>query len=129
MNDWLKLLEAFRDGEFYMYDYGLTPRFIVGGCQIPIGKKFDTEAEAYNTTKEMFEEMQDFNSNGNIVVSNRCGIHNGPVMSLSGGQWTENSIATSFEEVWSRYGDDIINGDYHINATELAILKKIFNLK
>jgi hypothetical protein len=126
MNDWLKILLAFGDGEFYMYDYGLTLRFIVGGCQIPIEKKFETEEEAYDTTKQIFEEMQDFNSNGNIVVSNKCEIHNGPVMRLSGGQLTENSIATSFEEVWDRYKDDIIKGNYHINAKERAILEKIF---
>jgi hypothetical protein len=40
MNQWLKILEAFDKGRFLNYYYGLTPRFIIGACQIPIGEKF-----------------------------------------------------------------------------------------
>lgn len=126
MNDWLKILEAFRDGKFPKYYYGLTLRFIIGGCQIPIGKKFETKELAYEATKEMFVEMQTFNENGKVVVSNNCGIHDGKVMSLSEAKWTEDIIATSFEEIWDRYGEEIIDGRYHIDSEEHAILEEIF---
>ena len=94
MNDWLKILEAFREGKFPKYYYGLTPRFIIGGCQIPVGEKFETRELAYQATKQMFDEMHAFNSNGKVVVSFNCGIHKGKVMALVERQWTENTIAT-----------------------------------
>ena len=126
MNDWLKILEAFRDGKFPKYYYGLTLRFIIGGCQIPIGKKFETSEFAYEATKQMFDEMQAFNENGKVVISNNCGIHHGKVMSLSETKWTENTMAASFEEIWNRYGEEIIIGTYHIDSEERAILEQIF---
>lgn len=128
MNSWLKILQAFRDGQFPQYYYGLTPRFLVGAIQIPIGRKFDTPELAYAATEEMFNEMQTFNEERTIVVSNKCGIHNGPVMSLADRPWSDNSIETSFEEIWFRYGEEIVAGDYHFSRDELATLKKIFNL-
>jgi hypothetical protein len=127
MNDWLKILEAFRDGKFPDYFYGLTPRFIIGACQIPIGKQFDSSELAYEATKKMFNEMQAFNTNVAIVVSNKCGIHNGPVMSLSTNKWTDESIATSIDEIWERYGVEIIEGNYHISPSERRIVEKIFS--
>jgi hypothetical protein len=78
MNNWLKILVAFREGKFPQYYYGLTLRFIIGACQIPIGKVFESKELAYDATKQMFNEMRLFDSDGMIVVSNMCGIHNGP---------------------------------------------------
>lgn len=127
MNDWLKILEAFRDGKFPNYFYGLTPRFIIGVCQIPIGKQFESNEIAFETTKKIFDEMQMYNKNGEVVVSNKCGIHNGPVMSLSTVKWTEGSIATSLVEIWDRYGEEIINGNYHISPVERKIAEDIFS--
>jgi hypothetical protein len=124
---WLKILEAFRNGEFPNYYFGLTPRFIIGCCQLPIGKKFESEELARKATKRMFDEMQVFNSEGKVVVSNKCDIHKGPVMSLSTTKWTENSIGTSFEEIWQRYGAEIASGNYHINADERIIIEKIYS--
>jgi hypothetical protein len=126
MNEWLKILEAFRDGKFPDYYYGLTPRFIIGVCQTPIGKRFESSELAFEATKKMFNEMQTFNRNEVIVVSNKCGIHNGPVMSLSTVRWTEVSIATSLEEIWERYGEEIIQGNYHISSAERKIVEEIF---
>lgn len=57
--------------------------------------------------------MKKYNINETIVVNNQCGIHNGPVMSLSLSVWSENSISTSFDEIWTRYGDEIIEGNYN----------------
>ncbi len=126
MNHWLKILEAFRDGKFPNYYYGLTPRFIIGGCQIPIGKKFDTEDLALEVAKHMFNEMRAFNNDGLVVVSVTCGIHNGPVMSLSECTWSESTISTSFQEIWDRYGQEIVNANYHIDSTERKILEDIY---
>lgn len=128
MNHWLKILEAYQEGKFPNYFYGLTPRFIIGACQIPIGKKFETEELAYKATKKMFDEMRAFNYEGKIVVSNRCGIHNGPVMSLSNRVWSDSAIATSFEEIWGRYCDEIVDGDYHIDLFERKIVEDIFSV-
>lgn len=128
MNNWLTILQAFREGEFPQYYYGLTPRFLIGATQIPIGQQFDTPELAYSATEEMFNEMQYFNEGGLIVVANNCGIHNGPVMSLAERSWSENSIQTSFEEIWLRYGEEIVFGDYHFSRAELATLNKIFGL-
>jgi len=126
MNQWLKILEAFKEGKFPQYYYGLTPRFIIGACQIPIGKKFENKEAAYEATEKMFNEMRLFNSDEIIVVSNQCGIHNGPVMRLSEQHWYKGEIATTFEEIWYRYGDEIVKGDYQIEATERKIIEKIF---
>jgi len=125
---WLKILEAFREGKFPNYYYGLTFRFILGACQSPIGKKFETRELAYEATKEMFDEMSNFNKDGIIVVSNKCGIHNGPVMALAEREWMETAIATSLKEIWDRYGEEIVNGNYHINSDETKILLQIFQL-
>jgi len=125
MNDWLKILEAYRDGKFPNYYFGLTPRFIIGASQIPIGKKFATRELAYEATRQMFEEMQAFNVDGQIVVSSQCDIHKGPVMAMANRKWSESEIATSFEEIWSRYGDEITAGNYHIDSYERKIVEGI----
>jgi hypothetical protein len=127
MNHWLKILEAFKAGKFTNYWYGLTPRFIIGACQTPIGAKFATSDLAYEATKQMYDEMQTFNNNGLVVVSNQCDIHKGPVMSLAEYKWSLNTIATSFEEVWNRYGKEIVDGNYHINPEERKILETIYS--
>lgn len=128
MNSWLKILEALDEGKFHNYFHGLTPRFLIGACQIPIGKKIETKELALDMTYKMFEEMKYFKSNGKIVTSNKCDIHNGPVMSLCESDWSDNSIFTTFEEIWNRYGNEIINGEYHINEWEQKILEGIFEL-
>ena len=127
MNDWLKILEAYRDGKFPNYFYGLTPRFIIGACQSPIGKKFETKDLAYESTKQMFEEMQAFNVDGFIVISNNCELHNGSVMSLSKCKWSESNIGITFDEIWNRYGEEIINGNYHIDSSEQEIVEDIYS--
>jgi hypothetical protein len=128
MNNWLKILVAFREGKFPQYYYGLTLRFIIGACQIPIGKVFESKELAYDATKQMFNEMRLFDSDGMIVVSNMCGIHNGPVMSLSARGWYQSEISTSFEEIWKRYGEEIAKGEYQIDPAERKIIEKIFSV-
>lgn len=131
MNHWLKLLQALKNGKFPYYDFGLTPRFIIGACQIPIGEKIETKELAYELTKKMFEEMKAYNQDGKgeyVVISSNCGIHNGKVMNLDGCKWSETSIGTSFEEIWSRYGDEIVEGDYHINKEERKIIEDIYKV-
>ena len=127
MNDWFKILEANRAGKFN-YDFGPTPRFIIGGCQIPIGSKFASEAIAKEAMAEIFEEMRTFNRDGLIVMSNECDCVKGPVLALNTMRWSENSIGTSFEKIWERYGQEIIDGNYHIDKNERIILEKIFEI-
>ena len=47
-------------------------------------------------------------------------------MVLSEMEWTEKTIATSFQEIWDRYGEEIVDGTYHIDADERRILEEIF---
>ena len=129
MKSWLKILLGFKQGYFYFYDHGLTIRFIVGVCQLPIGKKFESPELAEETVKQMFDEMKIFNKDGKddfVVTSSICEIHNGPVMNLSSQKWSEHTIGTTFEEVWECYGSDISEGNYHINKREIDIVKQIF---
>lgn len=126
MNCWIKVLESFRNGAFPEYNYGLTPRFILGVCQIPIGKKFKTEENAKFETQKMFIEMKNFNQNGLIVTSNYCNIHNGPVMRFIDTKWTETSIGTTFDAIWKRYGEEILEGNYHISKNERNIVEELF---
>lgn len=110
-----------------MYVNGLTLRFIVGACQIPIGKVFETPELAKEFTEQMFNEMKNFDNHEYIVISTYCPIHNGVVMKLSGQKRTDNAINPTFDEVWERYGSEIIAGDYHINPKEKEIVEQIFN--
>jgi hypothetical protein len=125
MSIWFKVLAAFRNGKFPNLNYGLTPRFLAGASQIPIGMKFPSEKIALDITKKMFNEMKNFNQFGLIVISINCDLQNGPVMALSDTIWTSNSISIKFDDVWKRYGNEIINGDYHISKNELEILNQI----
>lgn len=127
MNSWFKLLYAFKEQKFPNYFYGLSPRFIVGACQIPMGSKIENAEEAYEITKRLFEGMERYNSGGYIVVSNQCDIHSGPVMSLREANWTKEAIGTNFDEIWKRYGNEIIEGNFNIDAEERKILESIFN--
>jgi hypothetical protein len=127
MNNWVEILQAFKNGKFDKYYYGLTPRFIVGACQVPIGSKFKNGQIAYEVTKQVFDGMKSYNKNGLIVTSNHCEIHNGPVMNLSEGNLSENSIRTEFDEIWARYGDEIIEGNFGISSYDRKILEIIFN--
>lgn len=107
-----------------MYVNGLTPRFIVGACQIPIGKLFETPELAKEFTEQMFNEMKNFNNGEYIVISNYC--NKDIIMNLSGQILTDNAINPTFEEVWERYGSEIIAGDYHISPKEKEIVEQIF---
>lgn len=74
----------------------------------------------------MFEVMQNFKNDGKKVVSNKSGIHDGPVIALSEREWSESTIGTSLEEIWNRYGQEIVSGNYHINSSDRKILEQIF---
>jgi hypothetical protein len=124
--NWEKILLAFRDDAFSNYYFGLTPRFILGACQNPIGKKFESESIAREKMKDLYDEMKNYKKNNLIVTSNICEIHNGPVMRLTDCKWTESTIGTTFEEIWRRYGSEITEGNYHINNEEIRILNNIF---
>jgi len=126
MNYWIKILLAYREGKFSRYFYGLTPRLIVGACQIPLGVEFENHKIAYNATKKIFEEMKHYNENGLIVSSNTCDIHKGPVMQFIEAKWTKDSIGIGFEIVWSRYGNEIVSGDFGISSYDRQILNTIF---
>lgn len=123
--DWIDILMAYRQGKFSRYYFGLTPRLIVGACQNPIGSKFENDKSAYDTTKEIFEEMKHYNKDGLIVTSTKCNINNGPVMQFTEADWNEQSIGTSFNDIWERYGDEIIDGDFGISPYDQQILNKI----
>jgi hypothetical protein len=72
--------------------------------------------------------MRTFNKNGLIVMSNECDRLHGPVLALNTMRWSEHSIGTSFEKIWERYGQEIVDGNYHIDKNEQAILEKIFEI-
>ena len=126
MNNWIEILLAFHEGKFDRYFYGLTPRMIFGACQIPIGAKFENDEIAYKVTKQIFEEMQQYNANGLIVTSNQCDINNGPVLRFTEAEWTQDSIGINFDTIWNRYGDEIIIGEFGISAYDKQILNTIF---
>lgn len=125
MNEWFKILLGFKKGYFHMYDNGLTPRFIIGACQIPIGELFETPELAKEFTEKMFNEMKNFTNGKYIVISNYC--NKDVMMNLSEQIWSENAINPTFEEVWERYGSEIIAGDYHISPEEKEIVEQIFD--
>jgi hypothetical protein len=126
MNSWIEILFAYREGKFERYFYGLTPRMIFGACQIPLGAKFENNKIAYEVTKQIFEEMQQYNLNGLIVTSNPCEIHKGPVLQFTEAKWTQNSIGISFDSIWNRYGDNIMIGEFGISSYDKEILNRIF---
>lgn len=129
MNSWIEILLAHKNGVFPEYDYGLTPRFIIGACQIPIGKTFNNENMVKKATEQMFKEMINYDYGELIVTSNFCDIHNGPVMCLADQKWSEKTIGTTFDEIWERYGSEIERGDYHISREEKQIVERIFAMK
>ncbi|GAA5039411.1 hypothetical protein GCM10011506_38570 [Marivirga lumbricoides] len=126
MKDWVKILKAYHEGKFDRYFYGLTPRLIVGACQVPIGVPFENDIIAYNVTEKIFKEMRKYNKDGLIVSSNQCDIHKGPVMRFIEADWTESSIGTSFDKIWNRYSDEIIAGNFGISSYDRQILNTIF---
>ncbi len=48
------------------------------------------------------------------------------MMSLSDQKWTANAINPTFEDIWNSYGNEIIDGDYHISPKEREIVEQIF---
>ncbi|WP_435578714.1 hypothetical protein [Gilvibacter sp.] len=123
--NWIKILKAYRQGKFDRYYYGLTPRMIIGASQNPMGSTFENEEIAYNRTFEMFQEMIEYNEDGLVVTSNYCGIHKGPVLSLTEGNLASHSLGTSFDIIWDRYGEEIISGEFGISAYDRKVLMKI----
>lgn len=79
-----------------------------------IGNKFEPDQIAKEKTEKMFDEMKNYNSK-KLIVTNLCEKHNGPVMSLIDWKWADSSIGTTFEEIWERFGSEIIAGDYNIS--------------
>ncbi len=127
MNRWIKILEANREAKFPMWDFGPSPRFIIGACQIPIGSPFETEELAKEATEQMFEEMKRYNSNGLIVSTINCDKVKGPIMQLTSRKWSYDSIGITFNEIWERYGADITRANYNITSEEHKILVSLFN--
>ncbi len=126
MKDWFKILLGFKREYFHMYYNGLTPRFLVGACQNPIGKPFESPQLAKQATEQMFTEMTNFDNGEFIVISTYCPIHKGVVINLSGQKKSDFAINSTFEEIWERYGSEIIDGDYHISPKEKEIVEQIF---
>ena len=126
MIDWIDILLAYKDGKFDRYYYGLTPKLLVGACQVPMESNFENEQIAYKVTKRMFDEMQSYENDGLIVTSNLCGIHNGPVMKLAEGKVTKDSIGTNFDKIWARYGEEITEGNFGITSYDRKILKSLY---
>ena len=62
-----------------------------------------------------------------IVQNINCDIVKGPVLQLTSQKWSINSIGVIFDEIWERYGVEIINGNYNITKEEREIVEKIFN--
>jgi len=127
MIGWIDILLAYRQDKFDRYYYGLTPKLLVGACQKPMESKFENKQIAYDVTKRIFDEMQSYEDAGLIVTSNHCGIHNGPVMKLTEGKLTNNSIGTDFNKIWARYGEEIIEGKFGINSYDRKILKSMLD--
>lgn len=123
--NWIKILNAYHQGKFDRYYYGLTPRMIIGASQNPMGKAFENKQIAYDTTYGVFQEMIEYNEDGLIVTSNYCNIHKGTVLSFTEGNLTANSIGTSFESIWNRYGDEIISGEFGISDYDKKVLNEI----
>lgn len=98
----------------------------MGASQNPIGNKFESEQIAKEKMQEMFDEMKNYNNNYLIATSNLCEVLHGPVMSLIDCKWAESSIGTTFEEIWERYGSEIIAGDYQISPKEKEIVEHFF---
>ena len=125
MSFWIDLFLAFRANKFPEYFHGLTPMLIVGACQIPIGKKFENEELAYRVTKQIFNEIKSYYDNGLIVQSTLCPNFNGPVFSFADTEWKQNSINITFNELWNRYGFEIIIGNFNITSKDHEIIEKI----
>ena len=98
---------------------------LIGASQEPMGTKFENEIEAKSASRALFDEMKAYKGEGLIVVSNQCGIHKGPVFSLKSGEWSKDSIGVSFDEVWERYGEEIIRGEYGITDYDKEILSQV----
>lgn len=127
MNSWVDLLLAFRADKFPEYNYGLTPKLIVGACQIPIAKKFTNKESAYKATQQIFNEMKSYNVKGLIVQSTYCDIHKGAVFNLVDTEWKENSINVTFDELWDRYGKEITEGNFNITDSDYEKIKEIYH--
>lgn len=126
MNDWFKILLGFKMGYFHMYYNGLTPRFLVGACQNPVGNPIESPELAKQVAETMFTDMKNFDNGEYMVISTYCPIHKGVVMNLSSQKKTDFAINSTFEEIWERYGSEIIAGDYHISSKEKEIVEQIF---
>ncbi|GAK77204.1 hypothetical protein JCM19296_2809 [Nonlabens ulvanivorans] len=101
---------------------------IIGASQHTIGTAFENEQVAYDTAYGIFEEMVEYNEDGLIVTSNYCGIHKGPVLSFIESNLSAESIGTSFESIWDRYGDEIISGgEFGISDYDKKILNELTN--
>lgn len=46
-------------------------------------------------------------------------------MQITETDWNEQSIGTSFNDIWERYGDEIIDGDFGIIPYDQQILNKM----
>lgn len=125
MKSWIKILKGYRDGQFPQYHYGLTLKLIVGGCQMPIQSRFNSEKDAYESTKEIFEEMQEFKQNELVVITNNCEI--GTIFSFAEQYRSGFGITVSFEQIWQEVGPSICIGDFNISDADLESLKRIFN--
>jgi len=83
MNDWTIVLKACEEGMFDKYYNGLTIRFIVGACQIPIGQQFETPEKARIRTDQLFNEMKSYKKDSRVVTSSPCDGVKGYVMKVS----------------------------------------------
>lgn len=134
MYSWLKILEANKEGKFdKVWKHGPSVRFLIGACQTPIGSKFETEESAKDATKKMFEEIFNFrDNNGFIAFMSICTdieMNNAIVVQLTyEGRWSKSKNTKTFDEVWERHGEEIINGEYEINPEEKRIVEEALGL-
>jgi hypothetical protein len=113
---WYVVLKAVEAGKIEDFTY-VSFRFLVGAIQEPIGKVFESAKEAREFSKALYEELKVATIDGDAIFSHSCPEVNGPVVYVQKRWKVGCGIPFSFQQIWQRYGDEIVSGDYHISPT------------
>lgn len=107
---WYVVLKAVKAGKIEDFTY-VSFRFLVGAIQEPIGEVFESAEEALAFSEALYEELKVATIDGDAVFSHVCQEVNGPVVYVQKRWKVGCGIPYSFQEIWQRYGNEIVSGD------------------
>ena len=108
---WFRILRYWIDKKD---GHGLSFSFLIGATRIPVGQPFDSESDAIELSRSLYEEIISAPVHNFAAHLHDCDKVDGCVVTLEFGMKPTDYPMPSFEELWDFYGQAVAAGNYSL---------------